>query len=401
MPPLKNQVFEMGKPDAERCMAHFWSKAACFLAFIVIALPFLLSSCSWLEPGFDEDAWREKVMAAETSDLYAPNHDGKTFFNPWMPMEKKSILTLLRWQLTPGKAYTREEKQFLPPVLPEPEARIRKAGGSDFIFWVGHGTFFMRINGQYWLTDPIFSKRALLPARKTPPGISVDEILTIVGSDRLNVLVSHNHYDHLDKASISALPPNARFYVPMGLEDFFVRMGKTDVTGMNWWESLEVDSGAHLVCLPNQHWSRRIGQGYNTVLWASFLIRTPGVTVFFDGDGGYSIGYREIGRRFPGIDYALIPTTAYHPRWFMHYNHMSVDEAIEAFHDLGASYFIPTQWGTFSLGDEPAGYPGLDLMRTIEERELDPKQFLILDIGGLHIIGTAGSNNDSHNRAGY
>jgi len=91
----------------------------------------------------------------------------------------------------------------------------------------------------------------------------------------------------------------------------------------------------------------------NTTLWASFLIITPSVKVYFAGDSGYFIGYREIGRRYPGIDYVLMPTTAYRPRWFMHYAHMNIDEAIDAFADLKAYRFIPTQWGTFHLGDEP------------------------------------------------
>lgn len=354
--------------------------------FVTAAALFMLSSCAGTQTDFDEEAWREKVMSAQVEDLYALNHDGDRFFNPWMPMERKSFLTLLRWRLSSGKDYTEEEKAYLPRVIPHAAARIREAGNSDFIFWVGHGTFFMRIGGQYWLTDPMFSNRALLPKRRTPPGISLDEIQALVGDERLNVLISHNHYDHLDRRSVEALPANSHFFVPLGLKDFVLGLGHSRVVEMNWWESLDLPKDIELVCLPMQHWSRRIGQGFNTTLWASFLIAAPNVTIYFDGDGGYYIGYREIGRRFPGIDYALIPTTAYHPRWFMHYAHMNIEETIDAFHDLGASFFIPTQWGTFELGDEPAGYARLDLERTIAQRELDPDRFLILDIGGLHVI---------------
>lgn len=324
------------------------------------------------------------MESAKTEDLYAPNHDGKTFFNPWMPMEKKGFWTFLRWRLSAAMDYTDEEKNYLPAVVPDAVGRIEAVNGADFIYWAGHGTFFMRLNGQYWLTDPMFSERALLPKRRTPPGIRMDEILSI--ADRINCVISHNHYDHLDKSSVAALPDDTRFFVPMGMKDFIVDLGKTDVTEMNWWESVDLEDGARLICTPMQHWSRRIGQEFNSVLWASFLIQSPSVSVYFDGDGGYFVGYKEIGRRFPGIDYALIPTTAYHPRWFMHYAHMNIDEAIDAFKDLGASVFIPTQWGTFKLGDNPPGYPAIDLRRTIVEKELDPDRFLILDIGGLHVI---------------
>jgi len=355
------------------------------LIFLITVLNAPLS-CAWLKPDFDEEAWREKVLAADPADLYAPNHDGKAFFNPWMPMEKKGFFTLLRWRMSPRMSFTEEEWQYLPHVISEPVTRIKAAGDADFIFWVGHGTFFMRIGGRYWLTDPIFTERALLPKRKTPPGISIDEMLSITGNETLHVLISHNHYDHLDKKSIAALPDHTPFYVPLGMKDFIERQGKAHVVEMNWWDSLDLEDGTRLVCTPMQHWSRRIGQAINAVLWASFLIQAPDVSVYFDGDGGYFVGYKEIGKQFPGIDYAMIATTAYNPRWFMHYAHMNIDEALAAFNDLGASFFIPTQWGTFHLGDEPPGYPALDLKRTIAERDLDPDRFLVFDIGGLHII---------------
>ncbi|MEZ4565699.1 MAG: MBL fold metallo-hydrolase [Desulfobacterales bacterium] len=334
-------------------------------------------------PDFDESAWHDRVTATDPKNLYAPHENDGKFFNPWMPMEEKSIGTLLRWRLALAKDYRNGKN-------------LSAAGGSgrgrsnpgyknkDFIFWVGHGTFFMRINGQYWLTDPMFSDRALLPKRKTLPGITIHEILAI--TDQVNCIVSHNHYDHLDENSIRALPDTTRFFVPKGLKNFITDLGKPHVTEMDWWESADLEDGTRLLCTPMQHWSRRIGQGFNTTLWASYLITAPEVSVYFDGDGGYFKGYREIGRRFPGIDYALIPITAYHPRWFMHYAHMNVSEAVRAFNDLGADIFIPTQWGVFSLGDEPAGYPALDLRRTIAEKELDAGRFLIMNIGGLHLI---------------
>ncbi|RJP89952.1 MAG: hypothetical protein C4518_09585 [Desulfobacteraceae bacterium] len=347
----------------------------------------LLSSCSGcanLVPDFDEETWRDRVAATNSKDLYAPHEKDGVFFNPWMPMEKKSFLSLLRWKLAPSLEYTEAEKTFLPKVIPDPVQRIRAAGDKDFIFWVGHNTFFIRTGGRYWLTDPMFSDRALLPERKTPPGISIDEILSI--TDQINCVISHNHYDHLDERSIRALPDTTRFFVPKGLKKFVTDLGKIHVTEMDWWETVDLEGGARLVCTPMQHWSRRFGQGFNTTLWASFLIKTPDVSIYFDGDGGYFKGYKEIGSRFPGINYALIPTTAYHPRWFMHYAHMNIDEAVSAFNYLGAAVCIPAQWGVFSLGDEPAGYPILDLRRTIAEKNLDPKRFLIMDIGGLHVM---------------
>ncbi len=152
---------------------------------------------------------------------------------------------------------------------------------------------------------------------------------------------------------------------------------------MDWWEEIDLKKGSKLICLPAQHWSLRISQGRNQSLWASYLLITPSVTLYFGGDSGYFKGFREIGRKYPGIDYAFMATTAYHPRWFMHFQHMNIEEAIKGFEELGARTFIPTQWGTFHLGSEPAGYPGLDLTRHIEKNHLDPVRFAIMGIGEI------------------
>ena len=225
-------------------------------------------------------------------------------------------------------------------------------------------------------SDP---RTLLVPTRKTLPAISAKDLAGLDGP--LNVVISHNHYDHLDESSIEAMPPGTRFYVPLGLGKFVREYGGSDVVEMDWWEEAETTRGTRLACLPAQHWSRRVTQSVNSTLWASFMITAPATRIYFAGDGGYFIGYREIGRTFPGIDYALMPLTAYRPRWFMHYGHMDALESLDAFRDLGARFFVPTQWGTFHLGEEPPGYGVLDLQREIKSQQLDPSKFLILDIG--------------------
>jgi len=331
---------------------------------------------------FDEASWRKQVEAASVEDLYALHFRDGRFFNPWMPQDRKGFLRFLMWKLSAKKDNAANVAAPLPAVIPGAVERIRAMPEGDFILWVGHATFLMRLNGEYWLTDPIFSDRALLPKRKTPPALNAADLKKL-GIAKLNVVVSHNHYDHLDRSSIEALPGDARYYVPLGLKGFFTDLGKQDVVEMDWWQKNTHGSGVEVICLPMQHWSRRIGQAVNETLWASFLIVTPSVTVYFAGDSGYFIGYREIGRRYPGIDYVLMPTTAYRPRWFMHYTHVDIDEAIDAFDDLQARYFIPTQWGAFQLGDEPPAYPVLELKRRIAERKLDASRFIIPDLGQI------------------
>ena len=332
-------------------------------------------------PPFDEMKWRNDTSHQDPALLYAPHvKDGK-FYNPWMPMERSGLGRVLKWKLTEKDDYTDEEKNFKPTFVPDLKQRIDNMAGEDFISWIGHSTFLIRINGEYWLTDPIFSDRALLPKRKVPPAISLDEIKGLGG--KLNVIISHNHYDHYDKPSIAGLPDDTMVYAPLGFKKSVEGLKKRHVTEMDWWQTIDLGNGSKLVCLPVQHWSRRISQGMNTTLWASFLLITPHGTIYYGGDSGYFIGYKEIGKVYPGIDYALMPVGAYHPRWFMHYAHMNIDEVLQAFGDLGAQYLIPTQWGTFQLGDEPIGYPIIDLRRTMKEKGFDASRVMIMDLGEI------------------
>jgi L-ascorbate metabolism protein UlaG (beta-lactamase superfamily) len=316
--------------------------------------------------------------------LYAPHSENGAYFNPWMPMVEKSFGRFLKWRFSKKGPYTDAEETYLPEIQTGLASRVAAMPADNFIAWVGHATFLIRINGVYWLTDPMLSDRALLPKRVTPPALTVDELSGLTAP--INVLISHNHYDHLDKHTLRALPLHARVFVPLGLKPFVQNYFKGQVTELDWWEDIKLDKGTQLVSLPAQHWSRRIGQDFNTTLWASYLLITPQTSIYYGGDSGYFVGYREFGRRFPSIDYALIPLTAYHPRWFMHYAHMNAPESIQAFQDLGARYYIPTQWGTFRLGDNPPGYPLLDLKRAIEANGHDPSRFVLMDIGQIEVV---------------
>jgi len=361
-----------------------------FLTYMALSLLLFIptiSSCSSKEKrNFSETQWAQKVEETKIEDLYAPHYKGKRFFVPWIKMADKSFLDVLGWKLFSKTDYTDQEKEFLPRVIPDTAKRLKQTRG-DFILWIGHNTFLIRIDDAYWLTDPIFSKRALLPARLTPPALSLKEFNSIIKN--VNIVISHNHYDHLDRPSMEQLPQHSTVFVPKGLKNYVLEMNKTNVHEMDWWEEFDFGSGSKLICLPAQHWSLRISQGRNRSLWASYLLVTPSVTLYFGGDSGYFKGFREIGKKYPKIDYAFMATTAYHPRWFMHSQHMNIKEAIKGFEETGARYFIPTQWGTFQLGSEPAGFPGLDLARYIEKNHLDPSRFNIMDIGQILPINSS------------
>ena len=349
--------------------------------FLIILMPAVFFACTPKEKtAFTEEEWQAAVEATRPADLYAPNHDGGRFFAPWMPMPKKSFLDVLGWKLFTRADYPEAVKRFLPRVLPDTARRLEQTRG-NFILWIGHNTFLIRTGSRCWITDPMFSTRALIPARKTPPAISLKDLNRLVKAP--NIIITHNHYDHLDRRSMEQLPRESRVFLPLGLKAYVMEMNKPRVTEMNWWEEADLGDGTRLVCLPAQHWSQRLGQGRNKSLWAAWLLVTPQATFYFGGDSGYFKGFKEVGRKFPGIDFAFMATTAYHPRWFMHYPHMNVPEAVTAFEDLKAKTFIPTQWGTFHLGTNPPGLPGLELARHIKHRHLDPKRYRIMDIGEL------------------
>ena len=350
------------------------------LLTLLLFMPAIYSCSARDKKNFSENQWALQVEQTKAKDLYSPHYKDKKFFAPWMKIKDKSFLDVLGWKLFSITNYTKQEKTFLPRVIPDAAKRIKQTKG-DFIFWIGHNTFLIRIDGVYWLTDPIFSKRALLPARLTPPALSLKKFNDIVKD--VNIVISHNHYDHLDRPSMKQLPQHSMVFVPKGLKTYVMDMNKTNVHEMDWWEEFKIGKNSKLICLPAQHWSLRINQQRNSSLWASYLLVTPSVTLYFGGDSGYFKGFREIGQKYPKIDYAFMATTAYHPRWFMHSQHMNIEEAVKGFEDLGARYFIPTQWGTFQLGSEPAGFPGLDLARYIDKHQLEPSQFKILDIGEI------------------
>jgi N-acyl-phosphatidylethanolamine-hydrolysing phospholipase D len=344
----------------------------------------VLVSCLLSPPHFEEAAWKQEVESQPRELLYEAHFKDGVYFNPWTPRQTDRLRSFLKWRFTQKAIYTDEERTFLPGVRPNLTGRTQNHADKDMIAWVGHATFFIRTAGVIWLTDPMLSTRALLPKRVTPPALRKEDLKKM--TDPLYVLISHNHYDHLDKDTIRSLPEHARIFVPPGLKATLQSFFSGEIQEVDWWERVDLGDGVQLVSLPAQHWSRRMGHAFNTSLWASYLLVSPDTTIYYGGDSGYFMGYREIGKRFPDIDYALMPLTAYHPRWKMHYAHMNAIESIRAFHDLGARYFIPTQWGTFKLGDNPPGYPVLDLKRTLAQQNMDLTRYLIMDIGQIEEI---------------
>ena len=342
----------------------------------------LLIATGCTPPNFSESQWRQRVESAQYRQLYEPHKKDGFYFTPWIEMKIGNPFRALKWKFTAGQSYTEAEESFLPKVLPDAERRIRDNGDNDFLLWIGHGSFLIKTGEQVWLLDPMFSDRALLPVRKTAPALTAESVNRLFRD--INIVISHNHYDHLDEESIKRLSKEYTFYVPLGIGQYISEWKpEANIVEMDWWQKRRIAPGFELHSLPAQHWCMRALERPNRSLWASYMIVTPKFTIYFGGDSGYFIGYREFAKKYPKIDYALMPTTAYHPRWFMHEAHMNVEEAIRAFQELQARYFVPTQWGTFRLGDNPPEYPALELRRLIRSKQLDPNRYLGLEIGEI------------------
>lgn len=347
-----------------------------------LALGLAASSCCLQPLPFDEEAWRQKVEATDPAKLHAPHQrpDG-TFFNPWLPQERR-VGELLRWWASSNSLPQLEGKKFVTPTVPNDGAYLGDPQAPDSLTWVGHATYVLQLGGKVIITDPWFSDSvALVRDRLTPPAFGPEAIPR--GS---LVLISHNHYDHLDADSVAALAKrDATFVCPLGLGGLLREMGAKKVRELDWWQEVVVE-GSRLVCLPAQHWSRRLGQSYNQSLWCSWLIERGGKRIYYGGDSGYFKGFKEIGRRWPGIQVALIGIGAYIPRWFMHYAHLNVPEMFEAFADLKAKLLVPTQWGVLKLGDEPAAWPAQEIREYIQRRPKLRGQVELLPVGGRLLL---------------
>ncbi|MGH3647306.1 MAG: MBL fold metallo-hydrolase [Micromonosporaceae bacterium] len=255
--------------------------------------------------------------------------------------------------------------------------------GQFGVTWAGHASYVLRVGGLTVLTDPVWSRKIPgVPPRLTPVGVPWEALPRIDA-----VLISHNHYDHLDAPTIRRLPRDTPCLVPGGLGRWFRRLGFTAVTELDWWESVTLD-GVEFGFVPAHHWSRRGLVDACRTLWGGWVVRAEAGTVYFAGDTAYGHWFGEIARRHPDIDLALLPVGAYEPRWFMKPVHMNPEEAVRACADLGSPRMATMHWGTFALSREPllapleesvaawraAGRPDADLwpMAVGESRLLSP-----------------------------
>ena len=260
---------------------------------------------------------------------------------------------------------------------------LRENNTTPTITWIGHATLLVQMDGVNFLTDPIWSNTPspipfIGPSRWVEPGVELADLPAIDF-----VVISHNHYDHLDLPTLrelAQLNTETEFFVPMGNADLLQKNGISRVREMNWGDSINV-KGTMVHCLPTQHWSKRSLNDTRKSLWSSWAITGPQKRFYFAGDTGYFDGFKDIGDKFGPFDLAAVPVGAYEPRAMMKATHMNPEEAVQSALDVRATTAVAMHYGTFDLSDEPLSEPPLRFKAAAEKTSLGTKGSWVLAIG--------------------
>ena len=272
---------------------------------------------------------------------------------------------------------------YVPPDLP----RINYPDPNKIQFtWIGHATFLIQVADMNILTDPIWSKRASPiswagPKRHAEPGLRFEDLPPID-----LVLISHTHYDHLDRPTILKLGNKPRHIVQERTKWWFANERITNVSEISWWQSEKVRE-LTITAVPAKHWSKRGFFRTNDAGWGGFVIESPQGVIYFAGDTGYHPDYfKDIGKRFPTIDLAFIPIGAYYPRAIFGRYHIDPHEAVLVQQETGAKRSIGMHWGTFKLTEEPLGEPPRALSRETAAKGLLPEIFSVMKFGETRVL---------------
>ncbi len=285
--------------------------------------------------------------------------------------KSKTLADVIKWKWTSEPKAWPKWRHLSALPLQEIDANQNSAT------WISHSTVLLKIHGQTILTDPVFSNRIgphpwLGIKRKTPPGKTIESLPPID-----IILISHNHYDHLDAFSIKAIlsSNNPLVIAPLGNGTLLRSLGCTRVIELDWWDSFQATPLLNIALTPALHWSRRTLWDTCQALWGGFVIQSPPLKIFFAGDTGYHDHFQKIHQKFGPMDFSLLPIGAYEPKWFMKDAHMDPADAIQAHLDLHSKQSMGIHFGTFRLTDEGIDDPVDELKMVLVKAKVDPLSF--------------------------
>ncbi|WP_428925908.1 MBL fold metallo-hydrolase [Marinibacterium sp. SX1] len=319
-------------------------------------------------------------MVFQPSDHF----DGERFINPTLDEQVKPGLRDVFGMISEGRPSW--PTGIANRATPQLDHDLGEDGMA--VTFVNHATFLIQLPGVTILTDPVWSDRVspvswFGPKRVRPPGVDFDALPEVDV-----VLISHNHYDHLDLPTLRRL--NARdtplFVVPLGNRSLLRDAGITTVEELDWWQEINVQSATRIVMTPAQHSSGRGLRDRDRSLWASYFIQRGSRSVFFGGDSGYSSQFTDIRETLGAPEVALLGMGAYEPRWFMKPLHMNPAEAVMAHRDLRAGHSIGMHFGTFQLASEAFQQPVEDLEKALAEDPAHAERFATMREGEVRFF---------------
>lgn len=349
-----------------------------FLTAIVAAGTLLLTACASPNPYYDAR------RAHHRPDGFVNSDQSQVIGQlPWYEITWRRLRGDFRPLAPPAGGYEQFAATWSTPV---DLALLHTRSETPRITWLGHAGLLLQLAGRNILIDPHLSDfagpfRQLSAPRRVAPPLRPEDLPAIDF-----VLISHNHYDHLDKTTLQRLMAagqRPRFLVPLGVKAWFDEQGIGNVAELDWWDEIN-DSSLSIHFTPAQHWSKRTPFDTNLSLWGGFAIthNSQGPWRFlYTGDTGYSADFREIRQLLGSIDLLAVPVGAYLPRDFMAPQHTNPDDAVRIMLDVDAKQAIGVHWGTFELTQEPFDQPPVDVATALTSRHLDPERLWMLRHG--------------------
>lgn len=304
--------------------------------------------------------------------------DKSQFMLPWLKM---------RWKEGPVPVISPDQVKTI--VKKADAALIASPSEIPRATWIGHSTVLVQHNGINFLTDPHLTQYPFrfdfwVDKRFTQPALTFEQMPHIDF-----VVISHNHYDHLDHRTVDLFGNSVTWFVPLGLRSWFLDRGidANKVIELDWWESYQYDHRAMITFAPSVHWSKRSLWDTNESLWGSWSVNIDGFKTWFAGDTGYDPQlFKSIGERLGPFQLGLIPIGAYAPRYFMADSHIDPQDAVKIHQDIRAMHSMPIHWGTFQLSHEPILAPPAELKKELERLGIPQREFNSIRIGGTLVI---------------